>query len=90
MFQNENALLAVMTVVLILLGAGITVFIVLEIIDIVRGVYGNFRDEWRYSRSAIASPDHQVAPFRDRKTVERVIDRLEEEPQGIEKPVDRP
>jgi hypothetical protein len=79
MLQNENALLAIMTVVLVLLGAGVTIFIVLEIVDIVRGVYSSFRDDWRYSHSTVVAPDRKITPFRDQKTVERVIDHLEQD-----------
>ncbi|MBN1313004.1 MAG: hypothetical protein JXB30_16450 [Anaerolineae bacterium] len=79
MFQNENTMLVVMTVILVVLGAGVSIFIVLEIIEVVRGVYRRFRDDWGYSHPAIVPPERQVLPFRDRKTVERVIDRLEEE-----------
>jgi hypothetical protein len=79
MFQTENAILLVMTVMLVVLGAGITVFIVLEIIEIGRGVYRQFHDQRRYSHPSAVSPERQVVPFRDRRTVERVIDRLEEE-----------
>jgi hypothetical protein len=79
MLQNENSLLAIMTVVLVLLGAGVTIFIVLEIVDIVRGVYVSFRDDWHYSRSASVVSGRKITPFRDQKTVERVIDRLEQD-----------
>ncbi|MBN1429346.1 MAG: hypothetical protein JXB07_13315 [Anaerolineae bacterium] len=78
MFQNEDAILGVMMVVLIILGAGIAVLMVLEVMMIARTVYAQFRDEWHYSHPVVGVPDRQVTPFRDRKTVERVIDRLEE------------
>lgn len=78
MSENESALLMVMTIILALAGAAVTVFIVLEIIEIGRGVFANIREDLRYSRSAIVPPERQVTPFQDRKTVERVIDHLEE------------
>jgi hypothetical protein len=79
MFQSANALLMIMTAILALAGAVVTVFIVLEIIEIGRGVITSIREDRRYSRSAIAPSDRQITPFRDRDTVERVIDYLEEE-----------
>ena len=79
MLQSENALLMAIAIMLALAGAVVSVFMVLEIIEIGRGVVASIREEWRYSRSSVAPPERQVAPFRDRKTVERVIDRLEEE-----------
>lgn len=69
----------VITIILALAGAIVTVFIVLEVIEIGRGVVVSMRDDRRYSRSTIVPPDRQVTPFRDRETVERVIDYLEEE-----------
>jgi hypothetical protein len=79
MLQSGNALLMVIAVFLAVAGAVIAILMVREIIEIGRSVYMNIRDELRYSRSNIATPERQVTPFRDRKTVERVIDYLEDE-----------
>lgn len=79
MLQSGNALLVVITIVLAVAGAAVAVLMVREVIEIGRSVITSIRDERRYSRSTIVTPDRQVTPFRDRKTVERVIDYLEEE-----------
>jgi hypothetical protein len=79
MFQSGNALLMIMTILLALAGAIVTVFIVLEIIEIARGLVTGISEDRRYSRSAVVPSDRQITPFRDRGTVERVIDYLEEE-----------
>jgi hypothetical protein len=81
MFQSGNALLMMIAILLGVGGAVVAVLMVREVIEIGRSVYANIRDEQRYSRSSIAMPDRQVTPFRDRETVERVIDHLEDEPK---------
>lgn len=79
MLQSGNALLLVITIVLAVAGTVVAVLMVREIIEIGRSIYASIRDERRYSRSSIVSSERQVSPFRDRKTVERVIDYLEED-----------
>ena len=79
MLQSGNALLMVIAILLGVAGAIVAVLLVREIIDIGRSVYSNILDERRYARSHIVTPERQVTPFQDRKTVERVIDDLEDE-----------
>lgn len=77
--QSGNALLTVLALLMGLGGAVLAVLIVLEIVQIMRNVYLSVRDDWRYSHSNLVTPERQVAPSRDRETVERVIDYPEEE-----------
>ncbi len=79
MLQSGNALLLVIAILLAVAGAVVAVLMVREVIEIGRNVYANIQDERRYSHSSIETPERQVTPFRDRETVERVIDYFEDE-----------
>jgi len=79
MFQSDNGILMAITIILALAGVVLAVLLIREVIEIGRGVYRSITDDLRYSHSSIASSERRVTPFRDRQTVERVIDYLEDE-----------
>jgi divalent metal cation (Fe/Co/Zn/Cd) transporter len=79
MFQSDNAILMAITIVLAVAGTVLAVLLIREVIEIGRSVYKSIVDDMRYSHSSIASSESRVTPFRDRKTVERVIDYFEDE-----------
>ncbi len=79
MLQSGNALLMVITILLTVAGAVVAVLMVREIIEIGRSVYANIRDERRYSRSTLVTPERLATSSQDQKSVERVIDYSEEE-----------
>ncbi len=79
MFQSDNGILMAITIILALAGVVLAVLLIREVIEIGRGVYRSIADDLRYSHSSIASSERRVTPFRDRQTVERVIDYLEDE-----------
>ena len=77
--QLEQILLLVTAVVLTLVALGAGYFVGAEIIRIIRDVTSPSPDSDNGQDQGWAGSLRRIIPFRDRKTVQRIIDHLEDE-----------
>ena len=77
--QLEQVLLLITAVALTLIALAAAYFLGGEIIRIIRDVTSRSPDSKDDQDEGWAGPLRRIIPFRDRKTVQRIIDHLEDE-----------